>query len=365
MPGGGFHHLPEELAGSSEEGYPIDPVSHAVIGSAVAALAPAGAHPAVVWGAILGAEAPDIDFVIRYVKGQVGYLKGHRGPTHGLVVLPLLSIAIAGGLKLLSPAAPFWQVFWFALLGCLSHVLFDFGNDYGTQGLWPFSPRRIAMDLIPIIDVRILGIIAIGWLLNGLLAVDRALLFTGVWVALAVYVIARYLQHRRAHAVVAAKLDLSGDCGPAATCGQGWNPEQVSIHPTLFSWNAWRYVIQQPGEIWTGLVWVNEGRLSQPERAVNAYDQVVLASLKSSLVSAFASWARRPRVQVTRRDGLYEVRWSDMRYEMDGFSPFTAYAWLDDSLALVDEGLQGKQKQAVDKGMIRRRWLRERGILEP
>lgn len=348
-----------------EEGCSIDPVSHAVIGSAVAALAPAGAHPAVVWGAILGAEIPDIDFVVRYVKGSVGYLKAHRGPTHGLAVLPLEALLIAGGLCLLSPSAPFWQVFWFTLLGCLSHVLFDLGNDYGTQGLWPFSNRRIAMDIIPIIDVRLLGIIGFGWFLNGILVIDRALLFAGVWAALALYVVARYWQNRRAHAVVAQHFHLDSDCGEAAACGDGWKWERVTIHPTLFSWNAWRYVIQQPGEIWTGLVWVRESRVSEPERAANTYDQVVLASLKSSVVSAFAGWVRRPRVQVTRQGGLYEVRWTDMRYEVDGFSPFTAYAWLDESLTLVDEGLQGKQPQAIDRAMVRRRFRREMGLLEP
>lgn len=336
-----------------------------MIGSAVAALAPGGAHPAVVWGAILGAEAPDIDFVVRYVSGSVGYLKFHRGPTHGLVALPILALAIAGGLKLISPTAPFWQIFWFALLGCLSHVLSDFGNDYGTQGLWPFSGRRIALDIIPIIDWRLLLIIAAGWVLNGLLAVDRALLFTGVWVALAVYGVARYRQHRRAHEVVAAQLAVGGNLAEVVGCGDGWDQERVTVHPTLFSWNAWRYVVQQPGEFWTGLVWVREGKVSEPDKAVNSFDQIVLASLKSGVVTAFAGWVRRPRVHVERRDELYEVRWTDMRYEVDGFSPFTAYAWLDEGLTLVDEGLQGKQKQPVDRSLVRRRLLREAGRLEP
>lgn len=340
----------------------MDPVSHAIIGSAVAALAPAGTHPAVVWGALLGAQAPDIDFVVRYVRGPVGYLRSHRGITHGLAVLPVQAVLIAGGLKLLSPAAPFWQVFWFALLGALSHVLFDFGNDYGTQGLWPFSNKRIALDIIPIIDIRLLAIIGTGWLLNAALTIERSLLFAGVWAALGLYFVARYIQHRRAHSIVAAQFDLSGDCGEAVGCGRGWSHERVTIHPTLFSWNAWRYVIQQPNAFWTGLVWVREGRVSEPEKAVNVYDQIVLASLKASVVTAFADWVRRPRVQVTHKNGLYEVHWSDMRYESDGLSPFTAYAWLDESLTLVDEGLN--RRQAMDRSMVRRRLRREMGILD-
>lgn len=331
----------------------------------MAALAPGGVHPAVVWGALLGAEAPDIDFVVRYIKGSVGYLKEHRGPTHGLAVQPVLALLIAAGLRLLMPTAPFWQVFWFTLAGCLSHVLSDFGNDYGTQGFWPFSTRRIALDLIPIVDIRLLGIIGVGWLLNGLLAVERGLLFPGVWVAIGLYVYARYQQHKRAHAVVANRFDLTPDCGERAACGHGWTEDRVSIHPTLFSWNAWRYVLQQPGEFWTGMLWVGEGRVSEPEKATNTYDQIVLASLKSSVVTAFASWARRPRVQVTAQGGLYEIRWTDMRYEVDGFAPFQAYAWLDSDLTLVDEGLQGKQRPVITRAMVQRRLRREMGLMEP
>lgn len=330
----------------------------------MAALAPAGAHPAVIWGALLGAEAPDIDIVVRWARGPVSYLKAHRGPTHGLVVLPALALGIAGGLKLLSPSAPFWQVFGFALLGCLSHLLFDLCNDYGTMALWPLSRRYIALDLIPIVDWRLLSIIGGGWLLHGLLPLPRTALFAGVWAALALYVALRLGQHRRAHAIVAERLDLSAECGEAARCGPGWAPERVSIHPTLFSWNAWRYVVQQPGEFWTGLVWLREARVSEPERAANVYDQVVLASLQAGIVAAFAGWVRRPRVEVRRRGDLLEVRWSDMRYEADGFSPFGAYAWLDEDLNLVDEGLLPKRPTAVNRAMLRRRLRRELGVLE-
>lgn len=312
----------------------------------------------------MGAEAPDIDFVVRYVKGQVGYLKAHRGPTHGLVVQPLLAAAIAGGLKILSPSAPFWAVFSFALLGCLTHVLSDFGNDYGTQGFWPFAKRYIALDLIPLLDWRLLAIIGGGWLLNGLLRVDRTLLFSLVWLVVGLYAVLRYTQHRRAHAIVAERFGPPCDCGERVGCGDGWSPEQVTIHPTLFSWNAWRYVIQRPGEYWSGLVWVRQRKVSEPEKATNAYDQIVLASLKSSIVTAFAGWVRLPRVEATRRDGLFEVRWTDMRYDIDGFTPFTAYAWLDENLTLVDEGLQPKHRPAMDRAMLRRRLRREFGLLD-
>lgn len=283
----------------------------------------------------------------------MAYLKAHRGPTHGLAVLPALAAAIAGGLKAISPAAPFWPLFWFALLGCLSHVLFDFGNDYGTQGLWPFSRRWIALDFIPLVDIGLLLIIGTGWLLDPL-PVGRGPLFAGVWLAIAVYVGLRCALHQRAAALVAARFRLAPGTAERAAPGPGWREQQLTIHPTFLSWNAWRYVLQQPGEFWTGMVWVLDGQVSEPERAANRCDRVVLASLQSGLVTHFADWVRRPRVDVARRGDLWEVRWSDMRYEVDGFAPFTAYAWLDRDLKLIDEGLKGRN----DPAMSSRRWLR-------
>jgi len=343
----------------------VDPISHAAIGSAVAGLFPEGTHTAIYWSAVLGAELPDIDIVVQIVRGRVSYLRTHRGPTHGLVTLPLQAALIAGGLKLLNPGAPFASLFGAALLGTLSHVLFDFGNDYGTQGLWPFSLRRIAFDLIPIVDLGILAIIGAGWLASALLPVGRPTVFSGVWLALGLYVLVRFLLHRRAWALVVGHLQPPADCGNAVGCGLGWSVQSVTVHPTLLSLNAWRYVVQQPGGFQTGMVWVCPGRVSPPHRAVNQYDRVVLASLQAATVTAFASWTRRPRVEVSWRDGLWQVRWSDMRYEVDGFSPFTAYAWLDAELNLVDEGLGRRGDAVPERALLLRRLLQEAGRWDP
>lgn len=343
----------------------MDPVSHAVIGSAVAGLFPEGTHAAVCWSAVLGAESPDIDIVVQFVRGRVGYLRAHRGPTHGLATLPLQAALIAAGMKLLHPGAPLGPLFGAALLGTLSHVLFDFGNDYGTQGLWPFSPRRIAFDLIPIVDLGILAIVGAGWLARALLPAGRPVVFGSVWLALGFYGLLRFLLHRRARALVVEYLRPPADCGEAVGCGVGWALQVVTVHPTLLSLNAWRYVVQQPGGFLTGMVWVWPGRVSRPQRAANQYDQVVLASLKAATVTAFASWTRRPRVEVAWRDGLWEVRWSDMRYEVDGFSPFTAYAWLDAELNLVDEGLGRRTDAAPGPALLLRRLRQEAGRWDP
>jgi inner membrane protein len=313
---------------------------------------------------LLGAESPDFDYVIRLVAGKVAYLKHHRGPTHGLVMLPLHALLWGGLVRLFAPGIPFWELFLWTLLGGLSHVGFDFLNDYGTQGFWPFSRRWIALDIIPIVDVWMLGIITAGWLVEFAWAGHRQAIFGVVWLLLAAYVACRFWLRRRAWRLVSDRLQMSGTCGEHMPCGGGWREERLMIHPTLLSLNAWRYVAQNEGEYLTGMVWVRQAKVGQPVRSQNLHDRVVLASLKAQVVGAFADWVRKPRVTVERRQDMYLVKWTDMRYDSEDFSPFTAFAWLDDELKLVDEGL-GEQAPSEIKGDdLKRRLRKEMGRSE-
>ena len=287
-------------------------------------MAPPGVHTGIVLGVLIGSEIPDSDFLVKLKGGSAQYLKQHRGPTHGLIVQPIWAALITLILRLVWPEIAFGQLFFWTLLGCLSHVIFDFGNDYGTKGLWPFSQTRIALDIIPIVDLYLIGLILAGWGINAVLPGNRQAIFAGVWVAVGLFVAYRYSQRRKAFALVDEAFDLSEPCGEAVPCGPDWREERVTIHPSLFSLNAWRYVIQMPGEFLVGMVKVAERTVSAPTRAHNEMDKIVKASHKSQVVTAFAQWARRPRVEVKQEDGLYEVRWSDMRYEFDRFAPFTA-----------------------------------------
>ena len=348
-----------------QEGAAIDNVSHALIGSAVVALAPPEVQPAVVWGVLLGAESPDFDYVIRMLGGKVKYLKHHRGPTHGLITLPLHALAIAGILHLLWPGAEFAQIFWWTLAGGLSHVIFDFGNDYGTQGLWPFKRRWVAFDLLPIIDLWVLGLIAAGWAVTLVTPLHRQAVFIVVWGLIAAYVAYRFWLRRRAWRLVSDRFDMDDACGEAVPCGPGWREERLVIHPTLLSLNAWRYVAQKRGEYLTGMVLVREGKVTEPVRAQNMYDRVVQASLKAQIVGAFADWVRKPRVTVERQQDMYLVKWTDMRYDTEDFSPFTAFAWLDDELKLVDEGLGEQKPTGVTWNDVKKRLRQEMGRLEP
>lgn len=327
----------------------MDPISHAVIGSAVAALVPQGAAPAVVWGTLLGAEVPDIDFVVRFWGGRAEYLRLHRGPTHGILSLVVEAGLITTALGFFFPVPNAWELFGWTLAGCLSHVLFDFGNDYGTQGLWPFSRRRVALDIFPIVDIWILGIIAMGWLISLLFAAAPTVVFPFVWSGLTLYAAIRLWFHRRSLRLVSQRFAAELQTPAAGPCGDGWTRQSISIHPMILSLRVWRYLVQVEGAWLVGAVRLLPDEVEEPGRFTSTMNAFGAASLQSAVVGLFANWVRRPRIEVQDHGRLHKVIWTDARYERHNFSPFTAYAWLDEELQLVDDGLAPQRPGSVKR----------------
>lgn len=132
----------------------MDPITHALVGI-VASEATVGRRigRAALWlGAVAGA-APDIDVLVDRLTGNPWMsLFYHRGPTHGLPVVPLVAGVVAGGFWLFR-RRQFAPMFLLALIAVMLHSLLDVVTSYGTQVLWPISTRRFAYDYLPIVDI--------------------------------------------------------------------------------------------------------------------------------------------------------------------------------------------------------------------
>lgn len=324
-------------------------------------MAPEGSTAALAVGVLVGAELPDIDVVVRYVRGPAHYLRIHRGPTHGVASVLVLSLITAVIIRWFAPATPLSLLWSWTLLGALSHIGFDVLNDYGTQVLWPFSRRWVAFDLVPIIDMWVVGAIGGGWLVHLVLGSPRTWVFTGVWAIIGTYLVMRVWAHRRACWLVSDRFKREAPSREAAPAGDGWPEERISVHPCILSLTAWRYLVKTETAYLTGSVWVSDGHVSEPERSSNQMDKIVHASLQSDFVAQFSHWVRRPRVTVSQHEGLYRVEWTEARYERFGFSPFRAYAWLDQELNLRDDGFGGTPARSVDGATWRKALHSEMG----
>lgn len=164
-------------------------------GMPAGAAAPARAGTPPVWQMVVAgtvaATFPDFDFVLGWIS-ELTYLRGHRGLTHSLLLLPLWGLAIAwllarwwrrGG----RPGAGWKSFYAVACSALLMHILGDLITQFGTMILAPFSDRRFGWGTSFIIDLPLTGIILAGLLASALWRGSRvpaagALVLLAAWV---------------------------------------------------------------------------------------------------------------------------------------------------------------------------------------
>jgi inner membrane protein len=156
----------------------MDNLTHSLIG---AALGQAGlkrktglAMPTL----IVAANLPDIDAACFFWLDGAEHLGFRRGITHGPIAMALLPLLLAGALwgydrgqaqrgkrPEARPPVHFGWLLALSLIGCLSHPLFDWFNNYGVRLLEPFSSMWFYGDVLFIIDVWIIVLLGGGlWL---------------------------------------------------------------------------------------------------------------------------------------------------------------------------------------------------------
>ena len=133
----------------------MDSITQAALGAAVgeAMLGRKLGNRAMLWGMLFG-TLPDLDIVLAPLLDTARNLAWHRGPSHSLLVLAIVSFALAPWLakrwKKAKISKGLAGAFVFAVLA--THVLIDCFTVYGTSVLWPFSPANIALNNLYIID---------------------------------------------------------------------------------------------------------------------------------------------------------------------------------------------------------------------
>ncbi|MBS7456043.1 metal-dependent hydrolase [Coralloluteibacterium stylophorae] len=134
----------------------MDSLTQIVLGSTVAALAVPARHrrAALVAGAVLG-TLPDLDALpLMLVDDPVLRMTWHRGPSHSLLVLPLVGWLAWALLARFSERVREAPRRWLAavMLALLTHPLLDAFTVYGTQLFWPIPSRPVMGSSVFIID---------------------------------------------------------------------------------------------------------------------------------------------------------------------------------------------------------------------
>lgn len=140
----------------------MDNITHSLVGAALAETGLKRWTPLATTTLILGANFPDIDIVIGFDK--LTYLEHHRGITHAIVGIPLLSFLLAGIVYFGSrwwrrrhperqqSAAKFVPLFVLSFLAMATHPLLDFTNSYGWRPFLPWNHQWYYGDIAFVVD---------------------------------------------------------------------------------------------------------------------------------------------------------------------------------------------------------------------
>lgn len=139
----------------------MDPVAHALSGSAMAAVGLRRVTPLATAALLIGVMVPDIDGLI--FLDEYASLAHRRGLTHGIAALIVLPLLVTSLLlfwdkwvrRRRNPdarPAQAGQLFLLTALGVSFHLFFDWLNNYGVRLLMPFDDRWFYGDALFIID---------------------------------------------------------------------------------------------------------------------------------------------------------------------------------------------------------------------
>lgn len=221
----------------------MDTLTHALSGALAARLLPsrprrASTHsPVPVWQVVTtgfaAAAFPDLDFVLGYVS-ELAYLRGHRGVTHSLLLLPAWALLVAWLLAALfrlrarHGAVTGWRdLYLVACVAIFVHILGDLITQFGTMILAPLSDRRFGWGTTFIIDLGFTGIIVAGLLASALWRRSRvpaAVAATALvaWVGLSASARVDAIDVARAHAATNGLQAVTVDAIPRPASPFNW-----------------------------------------------------------------------------------------------------------------------------------------------
>jgi inner membrane protein len=304
------------------EGDTLDTGTHLVVGLGLAGLAyidpviaaDTNAAAAVLIGTVLGSQAPDADQLLR-IKGNALYIKNHRGLSHSLPAVLIWTALITVMLSIIFTPLPLFHVGLWVFIAVAFHVFSDLFNTYGTQAIRPFSEKWISWNIIHIFDPVIFTSHVIGILLWALGLAAPALIFSILYILIALY----YIWRTVTHYILENNL-YKQDPGFA-------EGDQYILIPTvnLFYWN----VVKERTDQSYVLGELKFNRLKWMDGIKCADHKAVEVSKQHSDIAAFLYFSSHPCAELRHHPWGFEVRWIDVRYRHRKQYPFVGVLIMD------------------------------------
>lgn len=211
----------------------MDPITQGSLGAALAQVSLFSYDRKRAWvaGGLAGMAA-DLDIIIRSNSDPLLSLVYHRHFTHALSFIPVGALLVALFLLIFKSFRPQWHwVLIACLIGYASHGPLDALTSYGTVLFWPFSDRRVSLDLISIIDPFFTFPLILG-LTWSIVFKERRAVIIGLSLAFLVIAFNAWQHHRVIHTIeqFAKHHDLE--------------TKKIRAFPALGSSSYWRVLFQ-------------------------------------------------------------------------------------------------------------------------
>jgi len=381
----------------------MDPITHGITGALLGKSYFSDRYGRVAtFAVVLGSVFPDIDIAAELIsRDPLAIVKYHRAITHSFVALPvfavLLGALISWWLRKRKIESPPWGIL--ALMcgvGIASHILLDGMTSFGTRMWTPISQKRVAWDLLFIIDFAFTAIVLLPQVVPWIYApgetqksVSRAravrmwILFAGAAIiAWRIAVFTGYSFHLWIVALVSGILAALfflpgirgwgfrasrslwcqlGTCAAVAyllLCGLGHHAAMLRVHnfavanhidvvrigalPVPPSWFDWGDVIRTRDGIYQARFDLRHAQnVSFTFLPDSPPDPYIARAIRLPEVQLYWQFARFPTIHTSVEDGQHIVDFSEHRFTNGNRrspQPFSYRLIFDPAGALVAEG---------------------------
>lgn len=252
-------------------------------------------------GCTLGAMLPDLD-IIFHLKGRLNYLLKHRGISHSIFALGGMSLGLTPILYSFFPETSWNTIFFWTLVGTLSHGVIDLLNSFGTELLWPFYKKKLSIDMIMLSDPIIFGL----FFMSLVISINSPEIARNISLTV-LFSLMLYLSYRQ---ITKMKIRDS-----LMEIYQVSNKKEIKILPAMYRPFNWNFLLNQKNCVRFGTV-----RNKQPkvERVLPQWDEknpYVTTALESSLAEIFDRFTPYYHIIAHESDNdNCKVEFMDLRY---------------------------------------------------
>jgi len=296
----------------------IDPITHGLIGIALSTLSghPMQLNDPVFLGCTLGAMLPDLD-IIAHVKGRLNYLLKHRGASHSLIALTASALGLGTALYIVFPTTSWTTVFFWTLIGTMSHSMMDLLNSYGAELLWPFSRKKITANMIMLTDPVVLSAVLLSLIIS-LINPELARIYSLIALLFsALYLGYRHLGRIKTRDRLMSIYNLK-------------EREQVKVIPAMYHPFTWNFILFQEEYVRFGIIRNQIPTICRVLPKCNGDNPSVTNALEGNLAEIFSQFT--PYFHVIAHFSDTDeciVEFLDLRYWVKGNFMYTGNVYFN------------------------------------